>query len=106
MNMHATPIKAVKPDAQPWVKILSRYRQPDRRRSAFELAVTIFPFLALWALAFASAHYGFWWGLVLVVPAAGFLLRLFMIQHDCGHGAFLRTVVRTTGPVARSACLR
>jgi omega-6 fatty acid desaturase (delta-12 desaturase) len=31
---------------------------------------------------------GFWLGIVLVIPAAAFLLRLFMIQHDCGHGSF------------------
>lgn len=92
MNMHASARQlapsSTKAPALPWVKILNKYRQPSRRRSAFELAVTIVPFLALWALAFVSAHYGFWWGLVLIVPAAGFLLRLFMIQHDCGHGAF------------------
>jgi len=35
--------------------------------------------------------FGFWWlALLLAVPAAGFLVRLFMIQHDCGHGAFFR----------------
>ncbi|MGB6118619.1 MAG: fatty acid desaturase [Mesorhizobium sp.] len=86
MNMHASP--AIDIDAKPWIKILNRYRQPNRRRSAFELGITIIPFIALWALALASAYYGFWWGLVLILPAAGFLLRLFMIQHDCGHGAF------------------
>jgi omega-6 fatty acid desaturase (delta-12 desaturase) len=88
MNMHVAG--AVAPDIAdlPWIKILSRYRQPDRRRSAFELAVTIVPFVALWVLAAVSVHFGFWWGLILIVPAAGFLLRLFMIQHDCGHGAF------------------
>ena len=33
---------------------------------------------------------GYWLSLLLAVPAAGFLVRLFMIQHDCGHGAFFR----------------
>ena len=42
----------------------------------------------MWALL----HFGFgWWlSLLLAVPAAGFLVRLFMIQHDCGHGSFFR----------------
>lgn len=88
MNIHAPVAPEADISAQPWLKILSRYRQPNRGRSAFELAVTVVPFLALWISALVSVHYGFWWGLVLVVPAAGFLLRLFMIQHDCGHGAF------------------
>ena len=71
-----------------WLKRLSRYRQPDRLRSVFELGVTIIPFVALWALAATAVVNGVWWGLLLTIPAAGFLVRLFMIQHDCGHGAF------------------
>jgi len=71
-----------------WVKALSNYRKPNRLRSSFELVITVIPFFALWALAWAAVAYGHWWGLVLILPAAGFLVRLFMIQHDCGHGAF------------------
>jgi len=78
----------VDPDIRRWTKLLAGYRTPHRGRSAFELAVTIVPFCALWALSWASVHYGFWPGLLLTIPAAGFLLRLFMIQHDCGHGSF------------------
>ena len=76
------------PDAAAWLKILSKYRTPSPRRSAFELAVTAIPFAAFWVLTWVAVHYGFWYGLILVVPAAAFLLRLFMIQHDCGHGSF------------------
>lgn len=71
-----------------WLKILSGYRQPHMGRSAFELAVTLIPFALLWAGAWASMHFGFWLGMILIIPAAGFLLRLFMLQHDCGHGSF------------------
>ncbi len=71
-----------------WLKRLSRYRQPDKLRSLFELGVTVIPYLALWALAATALVNGVWWGLLLTIPAAGFLVRLFMIQHDCGHGAF------------------
>lgn len=71
-----------------WLKILSRYRQPHPGRSLFELTVTVIPFALFWAGACAAVLYGFWFGLILIVPAAAFLLRLFMIQHDCGHGSF------------------
>jgi len=71
-----------------WLKRLSRYRQPDKLRSLFELGVTVIPYLALWGLAATALVNGVWWGLLLTIPAAGFLVRLFMIQHDCGHGAF------------------
>ena len=71
-----------------WSKILNAYRNPRPVRSVFELVVTLVPFTACLALAWLALHFHIWWGLVLVVPAAAFLLRLFMIQHDCGHGAF------------------
>lgn len=84
-----------RPDAGPsptpardWVRILSRYRVPDDRRSAFELAVTLGPFLGLWALAWAALAVSPWLAVAISVVNAGFLLRLFIIQHDCGHGAF------------------
>jgi omega-6 fatty acid desaturase (delta-12 desaturase) len=76
------------PGEKAWLKRLMPYRQTNRLRSLFELGVTIIPFLGLWALSWLALEYGQWWGLVLTVPAAGFLVRLFMIQHDCGHGAF------------------
>jgi len=71
-----------------WPKILSGYRKPHRGRSSLELAVTVVPFVGLWALAAIAVQNGSWWGVALTIPAAGFLLRLFMIQHDCGHGSF------------------
>jgi omega-6 fatty acid desaturase (delta-12 desaturase) len=74
--------------SKPWLKIVSDYRRPHAGRSTFELIVTLVPFVGLWALCWLSVHYSLWWGLILTVPAAAFLLRLFMIQHDCGHGSF------------------
>ena len=70
-----------------WLKILSRYRRPAMGRSFYELAVTLVPFVLLWGATWLSIHFGYWIGVILVVPTAGFLLRLFMLQHDCGHGS-------------------
>lgn len=75
-------------DEKAWLKILAKYRTSHAGRSMFELAVTAIPFAAFWTLTWLEVHYGFWWGLILIMPAAGFLLRLFMIQHDCGQGSF------------------
>jgi omega-6 fatty acid desaturase (delta-12 desaturase) len=44
----------------------------------------------LWLLTWAALKFGYWLSLIIAVPTAGFLVRLFMIQHDCGHGAFFR----------------
>ena len=87
MSSDATP-NAAEGSEQAWLRILSKYRTPHAGRGTFELAVSVIPFAAFWVLACVAFHYGIWWGLILIVPAAGFLLRLFMIQHDCGHGAF------------------
>ncbi|MHC5653379.1 fatty acid desaturase [Stappia sp.] len=70
-----------------WTAILAAYRQPDPIRSTVEIAITALSFVALWALTAVAVVNGVWWGLLLTVPTAGFLVRLFILQHDCGHGA-------------------
>lgn len=77
-------------EARDWLQVLARYREPDLARSLIEIAITLAAFVALWVLAWASLSIGYWLTLFLVVPTAGFLVRLFLIQHDCGHGAFFR----------------
>jgi omega-6 fatty acid desaturase (delta-12 desaturase) len=73
------------------MQLLARYREPNHARSVFEIMVTLLPLAALWVLAWAVVHFGYWWlALPLAVPSAGLLVRLFMIQHDCGHGTFFR----------------
>jgi acyl-lipid omega-6 desaturase (Delta-12 desaturase) len=75
-------------DARGWAQILARYRAPSPARSTVELVITAGPLVLLWLLMWATLDLGYWLCLLLAVPAAGFLVRLFMIQHDCGHGAF------------------
>jgi omega-6 fatty acid desaturase (delta-12 desaturase) len=69
---------------------LAKYQRPSHGRSIFEILVTALPLAALWGLAFFTVSRGWWWGMVFTPPAAVFLVRLFMIQHDCGHAAFFR----------------
>jgi omega-6 fatty acid desaturase (delta-12 desaturase) len=76
--------------ARDWVKVLARYREPSLPRSVFELVLTAGCFAAFWVLTWAALWLGYWLALLVAVPAAGFLVRLFMIQHDCGHGSFFR----------------
>jgi omega-6 fatty acid desaturase (delta-12 desaturase) len=54
------------------------------------LAVTAGPFVGLWVLAWLSMSVSLWLTLAISVVNALFLLRLFTIQHDCGHGAFFK----------------
>jgi acyl-lipid omega-6 desaturase (Delta-12 desaturase) len=73
-----------------WVAILAAYRKPSHARSIAELAITAVSFAVIWFSMWASLAAGYWLCLLLAVPTAGFLVRLFMIQHDCGHGSFFR----------------
>jgi omega-6 fatty acid desaturase (delta-12 desaturase) len=73
-----------------WNRVLERYREPEISRSIFELLVTAVPFAVLWTLMWAALNVGYWLCLLLAFPTACFLMRLFMIQHDCGHRACFR----------------
>jgi omega-6 fatty acid desaturase (delta-12 desaturase) len=76
---------------------LAPYQRPSLTRSIAEILVTVLPLAALWGGALFAAAQGWWWaGLALSVPAAAFLVRLFMIQHDCGHSAFFRSGAANT----------
>jgi acyl-lipid omega-6 desaturase (Delta-12 desaturase) len=79
-----------RPEARALAQLLGRYREPDSVRGGFELAITAVPFVVIWTLIWVSLYFGYWIGLLGAVPAAGLLVRLFMIQHDCGHGSFFR----------------
>ncbi len=84
--MNARPI-----DVRALAKALSAYREPNTMRSIAEIVITAVPLAVLWATMWASLEFvGLWLCLLLAIPAAGFLVRLFMIQHDCGHDAFFR----------------
>lgn len=76
--------------ASDWTRILVKYREPNHARSLFELAVTLLPFLIIWALAWWSLTVSPWLALAFAVANSAFVVRLFMIQHDCGHGAFFK----------------
>ena len=72
-----------------WSRALSRFRTPSNGRAVFELAATLIPFVGVWALARLAFAEGFYWAAIpLIVVASGLIVRLFLIQHDCGHGAF------------------
>jgi len=57
----------------------------------FDLATSVVPYLALVAAMFLATSVSYWLVLVLAIPAAGFLVRVFIVFHDCAHGSFLRS---------------
>ncbi|MDR3385864.1 MAG: fatty acid desaturase [Rudaea sp.] len=76
-------------DIPRWRRTLGQYRTPSALRGSYELAVTVIPFALAWILMYwALTHGHMWLYALLLLPAAGLLVRLFLIQHDCGHRAF------------------
>ena len=75
-------------DAEDWRRRLSSHQRPNDWRSLFELVATVLLLGLTWlAMLTALQLHLYWLYGLLLLPAAGFLIRLFMIQHDCGHGA-------------------
>jgi omega-6 fatty acid desaturase (delta-12 desaturase) len=70
--------------------ILNRYRAPSLRRSLFQLLTTAGLFTAGWIAVLLAMRVGLWAGLLVAIPTGGLTIRLFIIQHDCGHGSFFR----------------
>lgn len=78
--------------AREWVPILKRYRTPSQLRSILEITSGLVPFVALWILAWWSLLAEFYWIMAPCVVLIGMLLmRLFALQHDCGHGALFES---------------
>jgi omega-6 fatty acid desaturase (delta-12 desaturase) len=81
----------VSDDRANWKQIVARYAQPDERRSLIQLANSVIPYLVIWILMYFSLQVSYWLTLALAVLAAGFMVRIFIIFHDCGHGSFFKS---------------
>lgn len=78
-------------EIQEWQKVISRYDKPDTARSIWQVINSVVPYFGLWYLMYLSLDISYWITLALSFIAAGFLVRIFIIFHDCGHGSFFRT---------------
>jgi omega-6 fatty acid desaturase (delta-12 desaturase) len=71
-----------------WQAIVARHRQPNAWKASWQLANTLGPYVLVWVLYHYSLSLSWWLVPPLVVLGAGFLVRAFIIFHDCGHGSF------------------
>lgn len=83
MNTQDTPDR--------WQAIVARYTIPDRWRSMWMAVNSILPFLIMWYVMYRSLEVSYWLTLLLAFPTAGFMMRIFIIFHDCGHGSFFKS---------------
>jgi omega-6 fatty acid desaturase (delta-12 desaturase) len=75
-----------------WQTVVSKYAFPETWRSVWQVLNSLIPFIVMWYLMVRSLTIGYWLTLILAVPAAGFMVRLFIIFHDCCHGSFFKTM--------------
>ena len=78
-----------RPDGAFWRDALAPYAKPQLGRSLLDLATSVLPYLALSVAMYLALGVSYLLVLVIAVPAAGFLVRTFILFHDCSHGSFL-----------------
>jgi omega-6 fatty acid desaturase (delta-12 desaturase) len=78
-------------DTSAWKKIVARYQKPSLGRGLWQIANTLVPYAALWYLMYLSLAVSWWLTMPLAVLAGAFLVRAFIIFHDCGHGSFFKS---------------
>jgi omega-6 fatty acid desaturase (delta-12 desaturase) len=85
-----------------WKAIVALYQKPSTWRALWQIIDSIVPYVLLWYLMYRSLSVSWWITLPLAVLASGFLIRIFIIFHDCGHGSFFKSqlVNDTVGFVA------
>jgi omega-6 fatty acid desaturase (delta-12 desaturase) len=80
-----------KRDPAAWKAIVLKYQEPSRWRAIWQLVNTLGSYALIWVLLHATLGKSIWITLGLAVLAGLFLVRIFIIFHDCGHGSFFRS---------------
>ena len=70
-----------------WAQIVSKYQKPNIKKAIWQLVNTFVPFLGLWVLMYFSLDWSYWITLALALINGFMMVRIFIIQHDCGHGS-------------------
>lgn len=81
----------IKKDLKDWRKILRKYRKKDVKSAIFQMITSFLPYFALWALTFYMFDVSITLFILLCAINAFFLVRIFIIQHDCGHESFFKS---------------
>ena len=78
-------------DSIDWNSLLAPYRSSVLWKSVWQLTNSAALFIAFWYAMLWSLDVGYWLTLLLAIPTAVMVMRLFMVQHDCGHGSFFQS---------------
>ncbi len=80
-----------KPSSKSWHNIVLKYNKPRISQSIWQIINSAGAYLLLWVLMVQTMKVSFWLTLPLIILSAGFLIRVFIIFHDCGHGSFFKS---------------
>ena len=75
-------------DPESWQAVIAPYQKSDSGRAWVQIVNSFLPYIALWVAMVWSLSVSYWITLPLALLAAGFMIRIFIILHDCGHGSF------------------
>jgi omega-6 fatty acid desaturase (delta-12 desaturase) len=75
-----------------WQAVVAKYAFPSTLRSIWQVLNSVIPFIGLWYVMYRSLEIGYWLTLLLAVPTAGFMVRVFIIFHDCTHCSFFKSI--------------
>jgi omega-6 fatty acid desaturase (delta-12 desaturase) len=90
-NNSASADNADKTSPHAWKAIVAKYQNPAVWRGTWQVLNTLVPYAALWYLMYLSLAVSWWLAVPLAILAGGFMVRLFIISHDCGHGSFFKS---------------
>lgn len=79
------------PDTLAWKKLVAPYQTPTVGRSVWQVVNTLVPYAVLWYLMYLSLAVSWWLTVPLAMLAGAFMVRAFIIFHDCGHGSFFKS---------------
>lgn len=74
-----------------WDNLIEKYQNSSSRKGIWQICNSFIPFFIIWYLMYLSLDVSYWLTLLLSLPTAGFVVRIFIIQHDCGHGSFFKS---------------
>jgi omega-6 fatty acid desaturase (delta-12 desaturase) len=85
------PTPTTPSDNAVWKELVLKYQKPSTARAVWQIVNTLGPYAALWYLMYISMSVSWWITIPLAMLAGAFLVRVFIIFHDCGHGSFLKS---------------